>query len=140
MDDLSVRTVGVCVLLTWSLSACTSTRTDPVRPSPNWPLAQSEETSDPGEPTLRTFHHEDFPVDEHLATEVRTGCAKHGPVAAVRITMEDGGAEHELQVLVAVEFERLDAAARARAALHQRWFDGRQVVAQLLPATGKPHS
>ena len=71
MDDLSVRIVGVCVLLTWSLAACTSTRTDPVRPSPDRPLAQSEETSDPGEPTLRTFHHEDFPVHEHLATAPR---------------------------------------------------------------------
>ena len=35
------------------------------------------------------------------------------------------------RVLAAVEFETADSAARARDAMHQRWFGGRVVTAEL---------
>ena len=51
---------------------------------------------------------------------------RFGAISTVRVDVLE-----QEQVLVAVEFDTADSAARARDAMHQRWFDGRVVTAEL---------
>lgn len=71
-------------------------------------------------------------VDEYLEGEVEEECSKHGPVSKVKITFEDQ--DGVKVVLVAVEFETEEAAAKARAVMHGRLFAGRTVRAEVVAA------
>ena len=51
---------------------------------------------------------------------------RFGAISTVRVDVLE-----QERVLAAVEFETADSAARARDAMHQRWFDGRVVTAEL---------
>ena len=66
-------------------------------------------------------------VDDELPGEVRAECAKYGTITDVKIKVDDGK-----QVEVRVSYATTTDADNAQKAMHQRWFGGRVVVAELV--------
>lgn len=69
-------------------------------------------------------------VDDELPGEVRAECSKFGNITDVEIKTDDGSKQVEVRVTFATAAE----ADIAQKAMHQRWFGGRVVVAELAPS------
>ena len=72
-------------------------------------------------------------VDEDLQEEIEEECGKYGEVEKVIIYQERQGEEEEAPIIVKifVEFKQSASANKAKEALHNRFFGGRVVVAQI---------
>ena len=72
-------------------------------------------------------------VDEELQEEIEEECGKYGEVEKVIIYQERQGEEEDAPIIVKifVEFKQSASAKRAKEALHNRFFGGRVVVAQI---------
>ena len=72
-------------------------------------------------------------VDEELQEEIEEECGKYGEVERVIIYQEKQGEEEDAPIIVKifVEFKHSASAKKAKDALHNRFFGGRVVVAQI---------
>ena len=72
-------------------------------------------------------------VDEELQEEIEEECGKYGEVEKVIIYQERQGEEEDAPIIVKifVEFKQSASAKKAKEALHNRFFGGRVVVAQI---------
>ena len=72
-------------------------------------------------------------VDEELQEEIEEECGKYGEVERVIIYQEKQGEEEDAPIIVKifVEFKQSASAKKAKDALHNRFFGGRVVVAQI---------
>lgn len=72
-------------------------------------------------------------VDEELQEEIEEECGKYGEVERVIIYQERQGEEEDAPIIVKifVEFKQSASAKKAKDALHNRFFGGRVVVAQI---------
>ena len=72
-------------------------------------------------------------VDEELQEEIEEECGKYGEVERVIIYQERQGEDDDAPVIVKifVEFKNSSSAIKAKDALHNRFFGGRVVVAQI---------
>jgi half-pint family poly-U binding splicing factor len=72
-------------------------------------------------------------VDEDLQEEIEEECGKYGEVERVIIYQEKQGEDDNAPVIVKifVEFKEPASARKAKEALHNRFFGGRVVVAQI---------
>ena len=72
-------------------------------------------------------------VDEELQEEIEEECGKYGEVERVIIYQEKQGEDDDAPIIVKifVEFKHSSSAKKAKEALHNRFFGGRVVVAQI---------
>ena len=72
-------------------------------------------------------------VDEELQEEIEEECGKYGEVERVIIYQERQSEEEDAPIIVKifVEFMQSASAKKAKDALHNRFFGGRVVVAQI---------
>ena len=72
-------------------------------------------------------------VDEELQEEIEEECGKFGEVERVIIYQEKQGEDDEAPIIVKifVEFKDSSSARKSKDALHNRFFGGRIVVAQI---------
>ena len=72
-------------------------------------------------------------VDEELQEEIEEECGKYGEVERVIIYQEKQGEEEDAPIIVKifVEFKHSASTKKAKDALHNRFFGGRVVVAQI---------
>ena len=72
-------------------------------------------------------------VDEELQEEIEEECGKYGEVEKVIIYQERQGEEEDAPIIVKifVEFKQSASAKKAKEALHNRFFGGKVVVAQI---------
>lgn len=72
-------------------------------------------------------------VDEDLEPEISEECGKFGTVNKVTIYKEKQGEEEDAQIEVKifVEFSKTSEMHMAIKALHNRYFGGRQVIAEM---------
>ena len=72
-------------------------------------------------------------VDEELQEEIEEECGKYGAVERVIIYQEKQSEEDDAPIIVKifVEFKQSASAKKAKDALHNRFFGGRVVVAQI---------
>lgn len=72
-------------------------------------------------------------VDEDLQEEIEEECGKYGEVERVIIYQEKQGEDDKAPVIVKifVEFKDSSSARKAKEALHNRFFGGRVLIAQI---------
>jgi len=73
-------------------------------------------------------------VDEALEDEVAEECERHGAVVRVLIFEADGCSDPAEAVRIFVEFTDVAAAARAQSHMNGRFFGGRAIRANFVPA------